>query len=57
MPELTPKELEELRGFVNRVQSWNSGGPYGDGEEITDKKGYATMERIRAKLNRVIVVD
>ncbi len=54
--ELTKLEWQELRFFVNAVQSWNSGGPYGDGEAVVDKKGYARMQGILKKLQNTIIV-
>lgn len=47
----TEKELLELRFIVGTMLSWGPGGCYGDGDEITDKKGYATAKRILAKLD------
>lgn len=48
--ELTNAEWNELQWFIRTIQDWKSGGPYGDGESITEKKGYATMERIAKKI-------
>ena len=48
--ELTNQEWNELQWFIRTVQDWRSGGPYGDGGDITEKKGYALMERIAKKI-------
>lgn len=48
--ELTNQEWNELQWFIRTVQNWNEGGPYGDGEDIIEKKGYALMERISKKI-------
>ena len=48
--KLTNQEWNELQWFIRTVQDWRSGGPYGDGGEITEKKAYATMERIQKKI-------
>ena len=48
--ELTNEEWNELQWFIDQVQKWGSGGPYGDGGSIVEKKGYARMERIAKKI-------
>ena len=48
--KLTDKEAFELSWFITTVLAWGSGGPYGDGEKIIERKGESTMRRISAKL-------
>lgn len=48
--ELTNRELNELQWFIRTVLDWKSGGPYGDGDEVTEKKGEALMEQIAKKI-------
>ena len=52
MINLTKREREELVWFVATVQRWREGGPYGDGDSIIEKKGYALMDKILAKLQK-----
>lgn len=50
---LTQKEIRELIWFIGVVQGWRSGGPYGDGETVTNKKDYAKMDQILKKLESI----
>ncbi len=56
MPELTAKEYAELKFFVNTVMGWGVGGPYGDGEDITEPKNLAIMKRVQKKINKTIMI-
>ncbi len=47
---LTNREWNELQWFVRTVLDWGSGGPYGDGDTITEKKGEAFMQSIAKKI-------
>ena len=47
---LTEQEYKELRFIVRTMTDWGSGGGYGDSENITDKKGYATAKRLLKKV-------
>jgi hypothetical protein len=48
--ELTEREWNELQWFIRTVLDWRGGGPYGDGESVTDKTGNALMERVAKKI-------
>lgn len=48
--ELTNQEWNELQWFIRTVLDWRGGGPYGDGESVTEKKGNALMERVAKKI-------
>ena len=51
MNKLTSTELEEVRVVMRTMINWGTGGMYGDGEDITDKKGLATAKRALDKLD------
>ena len=51
MLKLTPTEKRELLFCLRTVVSWHAAGPYGDGENITDKRGFATIKRLLTKLD------
>jgi len=47
---LTVREWNELQWFIHTVLGWKSGGPYGDGENIVEKKAEAFMQEIAQKI-------
>lgn len=47
---LSNREWNELQWFIRTVLDWRSGGPYGDGDVIVEKKGEALMNQIAKKI-------
>jgi hypothetical protein len=48
--KFTIEEYKELYFMVTSHIDWGAGGCYGDGDDITDEKGYAIAKKILYKI-------
>lgn len=48
--ELSQIELDEIKFLIRTAIAWDAGGPYGNGDDVDDKKGLAKAKRLLQKL-------
>jgi len=51
---LTAKEFEQVVRCIGTMVRWDTGGAYGDGEEITERANLNAAKRAVEKINRAL---